>query len=239
MIVSDVQSSLAITIGKANPRACEALVVEGGTPALARELLDGVTPDQLLAAPAQSPVAAYAMLAGLWLWHDGLRECHEIVQKSPEDLLGAALYLHSKASKMSPNVPSVQFMEPDKVRNTQHLRDMAFTVAYWHAIMHRREGDFSNSKYWLARCRSHPSSAAIAQSLPKLIEAHSTDPATAAVAGGGWNPPAFVDLVEQIHNRPNDPRRETVIAIQRLEWRILFAHCAAGIAEGLRRTSPA
>lgn len=105
--MSDVQSPLAIKIGVTNPRAYEALVVEGGTPALARELLDGVEPDQLSAAPARSPVAAYAMLAGLWLWHDGLSECQEIVQKSPEDLLGTALYLHSKASKMSPNVPSV------------------------------------------------------------------------------------------------------------------------------------
>src|SRR5262245_30305459 len=25
--------------------------------------------------------------------------------------------------------------------------------SFWHAIMHRREGDFSNSRYWYARCR--------------------------------------------------------------------------------------
>jgi hypothetical protein len=186
VIVSDVQSPLAIKIGKANPRAYEALVVEGGTPALARELLEGVKSDQLLAVPIASPRSADAMLAGLWLWHDGLEESHTLSQKLDT---------------------------PDG--------------SYWHAIMHRREGDFSNSKYWLARCRSHPSSTAMAQSLPKLIESYRTDPAVRAVAGGGWDPMAFVDLVEQIHNRPDDPRRSTVIAIQQLEWRILFAHCAA------------
>src|SRR3954447_7892804 len=30
------------------------------------------------------------------------------------------------------------------------------TGSFWHAIMHRREGDFSNSKYWYARCQGHP-----------------------------------------------------------------------------------
>ncbi len=187
--MSDVRSPLAVKIINANPRAYEALVVEGGTPARARELLENVKPDQLLTAPTASPVAADAMLAGLWLWHDALEESHTLSQKL----------------------------------NTTD-------GSYWHAIMHRREGDFSNSKYWLARCRSHPSSDAMAMSLPKLIESHRTDPAVRAAAGSGWDPFAFVDLVEQVHDRPNDARREMVIAIQRLEWQVLFAHCAAGIA---------
>src|SRR6266513_5943237 len=29
------------------------------------------------------------------------------------------------------------------------------TGSFWHAIMHRREGDFSNSQYWYARCQGH------------------------------------------------------------------------------------
>jgi hypothetical protein len=30
------------------------------------------------------------------------------------------------------------------------------TGSFWHAIMHRREGDFSNSKYWWRRVGKHP-----------------------------------------------------------------------------------
>src|SRR5438309_64877 len=30
------------------------------------------------------------------------------------------------------------------------------TGAFWHGIMHRREGDFSNSHYWIRRAERHP-----------------------------------------------------------------------------------
>src|ERR1700733_10019050 len=118
--MTDARSTLAIEIQSANPGASVALVVQGPTPAKSRELLGGVKAEQLLRVPAKSPENATAMLAGLWLWHDGLEESHAISQG-----------LHSA------------------------------TGSFWHAIMHRREGDFSNSKYWYARCRTHPILAAM------------------------------------------------------------------------------
>lgn len=35
------------------------------------------------------------------------------------------------------------------------------TGSYWHGIMHRHEGDISNSKYWYARVGDHPVLTAI------------------------------------------------------------------------------
>jgi hypothetical protein len=224
--MSDVRSPLAVKIMEANPRAYQALVVEGGTPALAHELLENVQPDQLLTAPAKSPVAMYAMLAGLWLWHDGLSECHEIVQKSPEHLLGAALNLHSKPSKTSPKVPPVQSVETDKISSTQDLRETASTLAFWHAIMHRREGDFSNGKYWYARVGAHPVIETLTHQAGSIVNAFPADNSVLRVIAAGWKPAAWVDLVEAVHESPADPRHNIAVQLQQLEWNLLFAHCA-------------
>lgn len=231
--MTDARSSLAVKIMNANPDAYRALVVEGSTPALAREQLEGVEAERLLAPPAtKSLVAAYAMLAGLWLWHDGLSECHAIAQKSPENLLAAALNLHRKTSKTSPKVLSVQSVENDKSRDLQHLREMESTLAYWHAIMHRREGDFSNSQYWYARCQNHPALQTIAAQANDVINPFPADKQVLKLTVHGWNSDAFVDLVEDVYDKPEDPRHKLAVALQQLEWRTLFDHCMRAATAG-------
>src|SRR5205823_9313810 len=38
----------------------------------------------------------------------------------------------------------------------QIIQDLASpTASFWHAILHRLEGDFGNARYWYARCRDH------------------------------------------------------------------------------------
>jgi len=75
------------------------------------------------------------------------------------------------------------------------------TGSFWHGIMHRREGDFSNSHYWFRKAGKHPAMAAIA----------------------GYDSHAFIDEVAAAHPAATPE----LVARQRLEWASLFEWCAA------------
>lgn len=98
------------------------------------------------------------------------------------------------------------------------------TGSFWHAIMHRREGDFSNSKYWYARCASHPILASLAVQANSILHPLPADKSLLKLTVNGWNADAFVDLVEAMHDQPDDARHDVAVQLQRLEWKVLFDH---------------
>ncbi|HEV8607560.1 MAG TPA: hypothetical protein VGQ99_19650 [Tepidisphaeraceae bacterium] len=99
------------------------------------------------------------------------------------------------------------------------------TGSFWHAIMHRREGDFSNSQYWYARCQNHPVFQQLAHQANQILHPLPADKSLLRLMSNGWNPNAFVDLIASIEPDPRDPKHLAAISLQQLEWRLLFDHC--------------
>ena len=149
---------------------------------------------------------------------------------SPEEILGKAV----TASDFADAVRSGLLLWVDALDVSHNLsQDISSnTGSYWHGIMHRREPDYSNGKYWFRKVGDHECFGPVREAAISIFSEHASswanETAKEIEASSTWDPFAFIDWCEGVDatGRVPEDARSALESLQAAEMEILLEYSA-------------
>ena len=161
------------------------------------------------------------------VWNSELSE--SIVSASPEELLKGQTV---KDETYAGAIKSGLLLWNDDLNDSHDISQGLSnnTGSYWHGIMHRREPDYSNAKYWFGRVGTHPIYPELRECALSLIK-ETADPSAALSDIGDkieshehWDPYQFIDWCAAAEKDLSSDVAQFLQQVQVEEIKLLLAY---------------
>ena len=146
----------------------------------------------------------------------------EIHSLSNQDLCGGPISDHDMAQSVRAGFFLIAGAFEEAHSIVQELETLE--AYYWHGIIHRREPDWSNAKYWFRRLGHH----LVFDDLTKLVRDQSSQSQQSGQVlfpSGKWDAFKFVDFCQSSESEENSETLDNLIFFQQYELEMLLKHC--------------